>query len=177
MDASSVGPEATASKRLPSQFQCLEIGGRAVLFDAEDWPKLAGFDWRLYEAKPGKLYVRACIGQGRQVSMHRLLMADKLAAGEIVDHRDGNGLNNRRSNLRAATRAQNSLNRPADAGRTWKGVHRYGGSKSWVARIGKAGVIYYLGSFDSPRKAAAAYNRVARRLHGEFARLNELGRP
>lgn len=92
-----------------------------------------------------------------------------------VDHENGNGLDNRRSNLRPATVAQNAANRPMNANNTagFKGVMRNSSrGLPWRAQIRAAGKRYHLGLFATPEVAARAYDEAARKLHGDFARLN-----
>lgn len=91
----------------------------------------------------------------------------------ITDHRNGDGLDNRRSNLREATQAQNLCNRRPRRGPSgFKGVTWYARHSTWKAQITKAGKNYHLGYFADPAEAARAYDAAARDLHGEFASLN-----
>jgi hypothetical protein len=101
--------------------------------------------------------------------MHRLISGTP--AGMETDHIDGDGLNNRRSNLRFATTSENQRNRVASANNTSggrKGVnfHRYSGR--WRASIQLNGKRRHLGYFDTPDQAHAAYCESAVRLHGDF---------
>jgi hypothetical protein len=91
--------------------------------------------------------------------------------GYIVDHKDGNGLNNCRDNLRVCTQRQNQANRRSDGGASrFVGVRRYG--DKWRATIQYRGKVYHLGVFDDEVEAAKARDRKAWELHGEFAYLN-----
>jgi hypothetical protein len=110
-------------------------------------------------------------GKWVNVLMHRAIMG--ATPGTTVDHIDGNGLNNRRANLRMATASGNQQNKVIQANNTsgYKGVSLDRGVY-WRAQIGHRGVIYKLGMFPSAEAAAHAYDAAARRLHGEFARLN-----
>lgn len=91
-----------------------------------------------------------------------------------VDHRDGNGLNNQRTNLRQATALQNMWNRrkTAAAASRYKGVTWYRPTKRWTAAIRVGGRVRYLGYFRDEQAAARAYDTAAREVHGEFACLN-----
>ena len=80
-----------------------------------------------------------------------------------MDHENGNGLDNRRENLRLATHSQNQRNRRRTRDKVYKGTRRNG--KKWVAHI-------VLGTFASEEEAARAYDHAATLLYGEFARLN-----
>jgi hypothetical protein len=90
-----------------------------------------------------------------------------------VDHRDSDGLNNRRENLRAATGGQNSGNTRAhkDSASGIKGVRMHPRAHRWEARICSHGESRHLGLFDTAEEAAAAYAAAARAAFGEFARL------
>jgi hypothetical protein len=108
--------------------------------------------------------------------MHRLIM--RAPDGVDVDHRDGDGLNNRRKNLRLCTPTQNGGNMVPWKNHGLKGVYfskaarRY--PRPWRAHIGVGNKIRYLGSFATRRQAALAYNTAARKVFGPFARLNRI---
>jgi hypothetical protein len=102
--------------------------------------------------------------------LHRLLVG---ASGRMdVDHIDGNGLNNRRSNLRIVTRAQNIQNSRLSQANTSgvKGASRFLSAGKWQAKIRKDGKQYHLGLFNCRTAAAVAYAKASRELHGEFGR-------
>lgn len=92
----------------------------------------------------------------------------------LTDHRNGDGLDNRRCNLRSATVAENGRNRRMSANNTsgFRGVYWRKSKGKWEASIGHLGRQPHLGAFDSAEEAARAYDEAARVLHGEFARLN-----
>jgi hypothetical protein len=135
--------------------------------DAGDYRKLSKYKW--YACGHGRtVYAVASVG-GKMVLMHRLIMRPR--KGYVVDHIDGNGLNNRRCNLRACTPAQNRVNRrPRGGASGFVGVKRIG--NKWQAGIRYRGKFYYLGLFDDPVEAAKARDRKAYELHGEHAYLN-----
>jgi hypothetical protein len=93
-----------------------------------------------------------------------------------IDHVNGDGLDNRRENLRVATHAQNASNRGVRVNNTsgFKGVHanHSGRGKQWFAYITTNYKRQHLGMFGTAEEAARAYDAAAVRLHGEFARLN-----
>lgn len=111
----------------------------------------------------------------REVRMHRLILGVTDPKTE-VDHRDGNGLNNQRYNLRSATRIQQARNVPKKRNSQWefKGVRcRNDGSRTpWIATIHHNGRNIKIGSFETERQAAIAYNIKAKEFYGDFARLN-----
>lgn len=85
-----------------------------------------------------------------------------------VDHINCDRMDNRWCNLREATHSQNRANIATWGSLGLKGVTQYG--NRFMAKITKHGKYYYLGTFDSPEEAHAAYMKAARELHGEFAR-------
>ena len=106
--------------------------------------------------------------------MHRLILG--CGPGEEVDHRNGNGLDNRRGNLRPATHALNQANvRRVRAKSGFKGVSRWvrPSPRPWRAHITVKGRMKFLGAFATPEEAARAYDAAARELFGEFACTNE----
>ena len=103
--------------------------------------------------------------------MHRLILGEPPSDQKvIVDHRDGNGLNNQRSNLRWVTKQENNCNRAGFGSSGFLGVSKSRGK--WVAKIRRDGIRYHLGTFVSEIEAAKAYDAKAIQLHGEFANLN-----
>jgi len=101
--------------------------------------------------------------------MHQLLMAPP--PGMVVDHIDGNGLNNRRANLRICTPQQNRRNtRPRHKTSAFLGVSRRG--DKYAARIKHHGREFHLGLFKDEIEAAKARDRKAKELFGQFAWLN-----
>lgn len=110
--------------------------------------------------------------------LHRVIMkrilGRELVRGEIVDHKDCDTLNNRRSNLRIVTRVQSNQNRRKRSDNTsgYKGVTWNKRTQRWRASIGANGKHINLGHFDNPEDAYEAYCKAAKELHGEFARLD-----
>jgi hypothetical protein len=106
------------------------------------------------------------------VAMHQVIMDVK--DGRRIDHKDRNGLNCRRSNLRFATNSQNCANRvwPRSTKTKYRGLAPVG--KRWAARIQLNRKMIHIGVFDTEKDAAIAYNEAAKKLHGEFAVLNSI---
>ena len=119
----------------------------------------------------------------RSVKMHRLIMEAKI--GEIVDHVNGDPLDNRRSNLRICTAAENARNHKkqdlinkSPCSSRFKGVTLstnktpYGNYYYWRAQITVDGVNKYIGQYETEEEAACMYDLAAQKYHGEYARLN-----
>lgn len=104
--------------------------------------------------------------------MHRLIMG--APKGKEVDHIDGNGLNNQKSNLRICDRFQNTQNCIPRKNTTskYRGVSWGSRENKWKAQISAFNKSHYIGCFSLETKAAEAYNKKAMELFGEFAKLN-----
>lgn len=155
----------------------LADGVHVVMVDDADHARLLEHGWCLNRGGGNRqrLYAQANIkvgGQWKRVVMHRFLLG--LTDPSVrCDHRDNNGLNNQRSNLRTATANQNQHNRRSCGGTSrFKGVSWYKRSKKWLAQICCDRTWKYLGTFVSEEDAARAYDAKARELHGEFAFTN-----
>jgi hypothetical protein len=139
--------------------------------DTADYDTVKSFRW---SAVPDKQTFYAHTGFPRRTTLHRLLFPDS----EEVDHRDHNGLNNRRSNLRLATGLQNARNKAKSTNRVftsrYKGVSfvEHGNWQRFKAGIRVNGKDAHLGFFESEEEAARAYDAAATERFGEFACLN-----
>lgn len=154
--------------------------GKVALVDDEDFDRLNRHKWyaRKYALKNRMTWYAVrnlTVAPGKQTTlqMHREIAA--VAGICQTDHRDGNGLNNQRENLRPATRRQNQQNqrkRP-DCSSRFKGVCWNEESRKWQANIRVNGYKRYLGLFEVEEDAADAYDEAATRLFGEFALTNQ----
>jgi hypothetical protein len=104
--------------------------------------------------------------------MHRLIVDAR--RDHVVDHEDGNGLMNRRYNLRRCTQANNvRCRRTGHSGTSrYRGVYWSKREKKWFAKVTKDGRAYICGQYVNEIAAARAYNVKARRLFGQYAQLN-----
>jgi len=146
--------------------------GKVALIDDEDWPLVSQHTW--HAAKSSDLwYARTTKRKTRmRVFMHRLIMNPP--RGLDVDHINGDGLDNRKQNLRQATDSQNQQNRHRLSTNTsgYRGVTFHKKLNKWQAGIKKFGHSYYLGLHPTAESAALAYDLKAREIYGEGARLN-----
>lgn len=142
-----------------------------AVVDDEDYERIARHRWR-FQGRPGTPQSYAvCNHAGRYLYMHRLIV--DAPPGLEVDHIDGNGLNNRRCNLRVCSRRDNLRNmRPRVGTSRFKGVSWNRGDQRWQAEISIDRRRKYLGRFHDEIEAALAYDEAARAAFGEFARLN-----
>lgn len=147
--------------------------GMSASIDPEDWDLLRKLRWRSKKAHHSDIWY-AVTGRSVEIRMHRLIMEAK--PGETIDHRDGDGLNNRRSNLRRCTNTQNirnsglyAANRRPDA--KYKGASRMPNGQ-YRAQIMCQRKKINLGNHSSEERAARAYDVAAAKLFGPFARLN-----
>jgi hypothetical protein len=150
-----------------------------ALVDDEDYEWLSKWKWCVEKTQTKRRNYYAVRGTERKgksffFRMHRVIM--KAEKGQIVDHINGNGLDNRKKNLRFCTSYQNSCNQI----KTSKGTTS---KHKGVCKISKKIRIFrtfyiasingkVLGRFTTEKEAALAYNVAAKKLHGEFAKLN-----
>ena len=145
--------------------------GKFAIVDADDYEHLNKYKWCAFKSYNNKFYaVRR--KNNKTIIMHRQIM--NAPAGLVVDHIDGNSLNNRKTNLRICTQAQNIHNSRPRRNRSskYKGVFWNKVNKKWSTTIHKGDIRIYLGGFDNEVEAALAYDRKAEELFGEFAYLN-----
>jgi hypothetical protein len=140
-----------------------------ALVDDEDCETVSAYVWSPVQFRGGTFYAQRTTDQrGGKQFMHSLI-----TGWARVDHANGNGLDNRRQNLRQADHSENAANsRPRGGSSPYKGVSWNKNSRAWTAYVVWRGARYYCGTFQDELEAARAYDVKARELHGEFARLN-----
>ena len=161
--------------------------GKYAIVDADDYDELIKWKWHIKPSGGSSFYAvhsesiytpkskttkwsRRC----RQYNMHRIIM--KVPPNKQIDHINGNGLDNRKANLRVCSKSENSRNKVRWSNKKssiYKGVFQRS-KNCWSAVIGFERNIYHLGYFNTEKKAALAYNKAAKQYHRKFARLNEI---
>ncbi|TFB85819.1 hypothetical protein E3O44_12520 [Cryobacterium algoricola] len=152
----------------------IPLGGRAMgtfgLADVIHLESIAGHKWHV---DTGGYVIRNAIPRGRSVYLHDVVVGEK--NGLVVDHIDGNKLDNRCANLRLVPRGKNNINR-AKISRSkpsqYKGVFWAKANNKWLVKIGHDHQYTHIGYFDNEVDAAMAYNSAAKKYHGIYARLN-----
>ncbi len=148
--------------------------GKVALVDDTDYKWLNQWKWCIEKGR-STIYAMRNVGQKpcrTTLTMHRIIMQAQKGRG--VDHIDGDGLNNQRSNLRFCTQSQNMMNqfKRKNCTSKYKGVFWNKRERKWIVVITKQGRKLWLGRYDSEIEAAKIYDAKAKELYGEFARLN-----
>ena len=149
--------------------------GQWTILESPDYYRLKNFRWFVFVSS-GKFYAHRCAiiknQRTKRISMHREIM--NAPKSKLVDHKNGDSLDNLRSNLRLATQRENLRNRKKTKSKTsslFRGIYRYRKYR-WVALIKYRGKRIWLGIFDNEIDAAKAYDKAAKKYFGQFARLN-----
>ena len=147
--------------------------GQFATIDAVDVPLVEGYNWTAAVRKHTTHVFRGSTVEGkhRWVWLHRVIA--KTPDGMFTDHTNGDGLDNRRCNLRLATKAQNNRNQRMTERNTSgiKGVSWHKKDKRWRACIHVHDRYIHLGHFKTIDEAQRAYEKASAELHGEFGRL------
>lgn len=152
--------------------------GMVALVDDADYETLKEFNWHYKPSRhTGYAYMNTKKADGKKTTkkMHTVIM--NTPAGFQIDHRDRNGLNNQRDNLRVATYKQNQANigkQTRSTASRFKGVSWDSHRGKWNAHIKVDQVMKNLGRFEKEEDAARAYNDAASAAFGEFASLNDV---
>jgi len=158
------------------QITSRAYGIHTVLFDEQDIELLSSHKWHIVKVR-NKFYARTTVykngisGPQTALFMHRLIMN---ATNEMVDHIDGNRLNNTRKNLRIATVLQNNKNRSIGRNNSsgYKGVSYRKKDNTYEVQLKSNGIYIYGGRYADKISAARKYNKLAIQYHGEFAKVN-----
>lgn len=147
--------------------------GKSTMVDDEDYELLNKFIWNAHRYGSKFRAITKKGPEGKEILMHRLIM--KAPKGMEVDHINHNPLDNRKNNLRLASRADNQKNQPQlrkNNKSGYKGVSWYKPSKRWQVHINILGKRKHLGHFINIIEAAECYNKAALEIYGSFACLN-----
>ena len=153
--------------------------GLFATVNAEDFDRLSRHKWSALKSGSGPIYAARKITVSKNnrkvILMHRVIA--NAMQGQKVDHRNGNGLDNRRDNLRICTDQENMQGfKTARKNKTsqYRGVHFRVKSRRWIAQISVDKKVKHLGCFPTEEEAAKAYDEAAARYFGEFAHLNDV---
>lgn len=149
--------------------------GYEAIIDGEDYERVTKWRWSATIRPNGMVYaVRTCKENGKKaINLHRFLM--NCPKGMEVDHINHNPLDNRKSNLRICTMAENRKNIPLSIRNTtgYKGIYWDTQCNCWRAKININGKSHCIGRYETPTKAAQAYDIEAIKQYGEFAATNK----
>jgi hypothetical protein len=147
--------------------------GQSTIVDAADFETLSEMKWCAQDGRGGR-WAAVSLTSGSLVVMHRFIL--KAPKGTVVDHINGNSLDNRRENLRLCSQSENSKNlrvhRLVNKTSRFKGVCWDKLRSVWTAQITVNYKKIHIGSFPTEELAAEAYNFAAKKNFGEFSRLN-----
>lgn len=146
--------------------------GETVLVDDDDFEKLKTRKWYgepVVRKMSVRMYAKTVI-DGKHIKMHRIILEAK--PGQIIDHKDGNGLNNQKHNLRFCSSSDNQKNKKPYGRSKFKGVSWHKGK--WLARINENGKQRSLGRYHTEEEAALAYDKAAKETGNEFYLTNGL---
>lgn len=144
--------------------------GKKSIIDDDDFDLISAYKWHAAGRYAGTQLWDAAAKKRTYLMMHNLIINPP--KGQVVDHINGDSLDNRRSNLRIASNQQNSWNRRPRADSGFLGVRKSG--DQWMAAIYPNLTPISLGSYETKELAAAAYNEASAIIYGEFANLNDV---
>jgi len=152
--------------------------GKYAIVDPDDYWRLRQYKWQAVENNSARTFyasrwLRRDDEKSLSTLMHRQIM--NVPPHILIDHVNHNGLDNRKANLRLATRAQNNRNARKVRGKCYskfKGLTWHKQQKKWHVRIMLNRKSIWLGYFDNEILAAKAYDNAAKKYHGDFAALN-----
>lgn len=155
--------------------------GHWTQIDADDYDKVKNYNWHATVNRRTAYACRRVVKKPKSIFMYMHRLIANAPDGLEVDHINGNGLDNRRSNLRIADNAKNAFNKrnfkkPSSSSK-YKGVSWNTLLKKWQSKLQYNKKPISLGLFNNEEDAARAYNTAANKYFGEFALLNDLTNP
>lgn len=154
-------------------YEVILSKGKIAKIDFDDLVYVLGFKWCVLQS--GKRQYASTTVDSKTRLLHRAIMRPR--PDQVVDHINGDTLDNRKSNLRVCSTSQNSKNRAHTGPTPYKGVSWMNSKGAWRARIKVEYKEIHLGLFDSAEDAATAYNFAAYELHRDFAKFNTVPQP
>lgn len=165
-------PAETAIARVRETAIIKTSNGTEIFVDAEDYPVLSRWTWGTDKISHS-IYAYTNI-RSQKVTMHQLLTGP-IGIKMVIDHIDGNGLNNTKENLRvckASTNVQNRHNGRMGRSSRFRGVHKPTKRNGWRAMVGKDMRVHSIGTFLTEMEAAIAYDKHVLEIHGRNAFTN-----
>jgi hypothetical protein len=169
--------ESTTFQPANTDFREIKLTrGMIAIVDAEDYERVSLYTWHAHKGKNGNFYARGImtgVRNSKQIYMHRLIM--NVESKHLIDHKDRNGLNNRKTNLRTCSTTMNAGNKLCSNITGYKGVGvmpSYQRKKIYKASIRFNDKQKTLGYYLTAKEAGQAYDKAAKELFGEFALLN-----
>jgi hypothetical protein len=154
--------------------------GKVALVDDEDYERVSQYKWSYSLMKVNEYAIRGVtVSKGKYTTqlLHRFILGD-VPKNMVIDHINGNGLDNRKENLRICTQSQNNINkRKKGTTSVYKGVYWEKARNKFRSHIVVDGKIIFLGRFETELEAAIAYDKASNFYHGEFANNNGLIKP
>lgn len=145
-----------------------------TIVDDEDYEYLNQWKWYTFKSRPNLIYVTRRINN-KTIYLHRFIL-NITNKNTIIDHIDGNPLNNQKSNLRICTQSENMQNarKHKNCSSKYKGVCWDKNRNKWIVNLDINKKRIHIGRFNLEKDAALAYNKAATKYFGSFAKLNEI---
>lgn len=168
-------PDPEPENLIPNTRLIRLTQGKFAIVDEEDFERVNQYRWCTHNHGNTSYAIRGYKNDNKScgVKMHRFVLN---FPDTSIDHINGNGLDNRKCNLRVCTHSMNMGNRSSnkDSCSKYKGVYYHKVNRKFVSELNYGGNRIYLGSFTDETEAAKAYDIKAKELYGEFAKLNLL---
>lgn len=150
--------------------------GKFTIIDEEDFERVNQYKWQLTTSDGKRFYAKTTFwlnSKKQDLKLHRFILGFGLGQRvPIVDHKNSNGLDNRKENLRTCTLTQNAQHSTKPSKNAYKGI--YPNHNKWAARIKVNKKLIRKYQFNTPQEAAQWYNEMAIKHFGEFAKLNKI---